>query len=117
MLPQSCSTYQSFEPSAPLHSQWDDEERVDLLAVEDDKPLDETVGGAADVDAVEVAAGGEKAGAAVVHYPRDEKVGAGFGHLAVERQDAGRADQVPIAVRLEDEDAAQGCHPVHQHAT
>lgn len=47
--------------------QRDHQERVDLLAVKDDGALDKAVGAGADIDAVEIAAGGEELAVAVMH--------------------------------------------------
>src|ERR1700690_4099238 len=77
-------------------SQRDDEQRIDLPAVEDDEALDEAEGSAAHIDAVKIAAGGEEAHSAVMHDPRDEDIGARLGHLAIDRQDTGWADEATV---------------------
>src|SRR5229473_2795842 len=98
------------------NSQRDHQERIDLLAVEDDEALDKAVRGLRDIDAVEIAAGGEQLRFAIVHDPHREEVGARLGDAAFGPVDAGRSDDVAIAVRLEDVGAAH-CHdPVDQHA-
>ena len=96
--------------------QRDDEQRVDLWAVEHDGALDEAERGAADVDAVEVAAGGEQAGFAVMHDADREEVRPRLGDPVRHPVDAHRPEHVPIAVRLEHQDAPQRRHPVDQHA-
>jgi len=50
---------QSGVPTPIFSSQRDHQQGVDLLAVEHDEALDETIGLARHVDAVEIAAGGK----------------------------------------------------------
>src|SRR5882762_859942 len=97
-------------------SQRDHQEGVDLLAVEDDEALDETVRRLRDVDAVEIAAGREQLAVAIVHDPHREEVGARLGYAAFDPVDAGRADDMAIAVRLEDAGAPHRHDPIEQHA-
>src|SRR5258708_6009480 len=77
-------------------SQRDHQERVDLLAVEDDEALDKAMRGLRDIDAVEVATGREELAVAIVHDPYREEVGARRGDAAFDPVDAGRADDMAI---------------------
>src|SRR5713101_7352110 len=74
---------------------------VDLLAVEDDEALDEAIGLARHVDAVEIAAGRKEAHLAVMHDPHGNEIRMRRGHRRVDLLDPDRADDVAVAVRLE----------------
>src|SRR5580700_1670782 len=92
------------------------QEGVDLLAVEDDEALDKAKRRAAHIDAVEIAAGGEEARLAVMHDAGGEKVRARFGDAVFHDAEPGRADDVAIAVRLEDVGPPHRHDAIDQHA-
>src|SRR5439155_12947479 len=76
---------------SPATNDWrlkrDHQQRVDLLAVEDDGALDEAERGGSDIDAVEVAAGGEELAVAIMHDAHGEEVAAGLGDPAFDPVD------------------------------
>src|ERR1700674_1572052 len=82
-------------------SQWEDQERVDLLAVKDHEALDEAERGLRHGDAVEIAAGGEELAVAIVHDAHGKKIRPRLGDPVHHPVDAGRTDEVAVAVRLE----------------
>ena len=96
--------------------QWDDQQGVDLLAVEDDEALDEAIGPARHVDAIEIAASGEEAHLAVVHDAHGDEVRVRLGYRRVDLLDADRADDMTVAVGLENVGAPECGDPVDQHA-
>src|SRR5262249_59294093 len=96
--------------------QRDDQERVDLLAVEDDEAFDKAIGLAGQIDAVEIAAGGKEAHLAVMHDAHCDKVRMCLRHRRIDSLDADRADDVAVAVRLRDICAAWRPHPGKQPA-
>src|SRR6516225_12077071 len=96
--------------------QGDDQQRVDLLAVEDDEALDKAVGLAGQVDAVEIAPGGKEAHLAVMHDPHGDKIRMRLRHRRIDALDADWADDVAVAVRLENIGAPECGHPINQHA-
>src|SRR5262249_56743407 len=79
--------------------QWDNQQRVDLLAVEDDEALDKAIGLAGQIDAVEIAAGRKEAHLAVMHDAHGDKVRMCLRHRRIDPLDADRADDVAVAVR------------------
>ena len=101
---------------ADLDLQRDDQEGVDLLAVEDDEALDKTIGLAGQVDAVEIAAGGKEAHLAIVHDAYRKKVRMCLRYRRVDPLDADWADDVAVAMRFEDVGAPECGHPIDQHA-
>src|SRR5262249_54472067 len=96
--------------------QWDDQQGVDLLAVEDNEALDKAIGFAGEINAVEIAAGGKEAHFAVMHDPHGDKIGMCLRHRHIDPLDADRADDVAVAVRLENIGAPGGGHPGGPHA-
>jgi hypothetical protein len=89
-------------------SKRDDQQRVDLLTVGDDEALDEAVGLARQVDAVEMASRDEEAHLAMVDDRRDRnEVRAHLRDAVGDRVHPDRADDMTITVRFEDLDAAQ----------
>src|SRR6516162_9544045 len=74
--------------------QWDDQQRVDLLAVEDDQALDKAIGFAGEINSVEIAADGKEAHLAVMHDPHGDKIGMCLRHRYIDPLDADRADDV-----------------------
>src|SRR5436309_1717356 len=76
--------------------QRDHQQGVDFLAVEDDEALDEAIGSARYVDAVEIAAGGKEAHLAVMHDPHGNKIRMRLRHRRVDMLDADRADDVAV---------------------
>src|SRR6516165_7555222 len=95
--------------------QGDNQQRVDLLAVEDDEALDKAVGLAGQVDAVEIAPGGKEAHLAVMHDPHGDKIRMRLRHRRIDALDADWADDVAVAVRLENIGAPECRHPIDQH--
>src|SRR5215471_15519753 len=104
------------DPRPTSISQWDNQQCVDLLAVEDDEALDKAIGLAGQIDAVEIAAGGKKAHLAVMHDAHGDKVRMRLRHRRIDPLDADRADDVAVAMRLEDIGAPECRHPIDQHA-
>src|SRR5947208_1266414 len=97
-------------------SQGEDEERVDLAAVEDDKALDKAERHLYDGDLVEIAAGREELAVAVVHDAHRETSDEGLGTAIRDAADLRRADDMAIAVRLEDVGLAHRHDAIGQHA-
>src|SRR6266513_3551119 len=95
---------------------WEHQKRVDLAAVEDDKALDKAERHLCDGDLVEIAAGREELAVAVVHDAHGEKIGAGLGNAIRDAADLRRADDMAIAVRLEDVGLAHRHDAIGQHA-
>ena len=92
--------------------QWDDQQGVDLLAVEDDEALDKAIGFAGEINSVEIAAGGKEAHLAVMHDPHGDKIGMCLRHRHIDPLDADRADDVTVAMRFEDIGSPECGHPV-----
>src|SRR3954447_2404574 len=102
-----------FITAAP--SQRNHQQRVDLLAIEHYGAFEELEFRPGNVDAVEITAGGKKAAVTAVHDAHGEKIGARLNDPALDAIDAGRADEMAIAVRLVYQHAAR-CHdPVDRH--
>src|SRR2546423_5841526 len=99
-----------------VESEREHQKRVDLAAVEDDKALDKAERHLCDGDLVEIAAGREELAVAVVHDAHREKIGAGLGTAIRDAADLRRADDMAIAVRLEDVCPSPPHDAVRQHA-
>jgi len=91
-------------------------EGVDLAAVEDDEALDKAKRRLTHRDLVEIAAGREKLAIAVMHDAHGEKIAARLGDPVGDPADLRRADDMAIAVRLEDVGLAHRHDAVGQHA-
>src|ERR1051325_8107217 len=83
-------------------SQRDDQQGIDLLAVEDDEAFDKAERRGAHMDPVYIAAGGEQTGVAVKQNAQAETMGAHLSYATLSFAEPGRAEDVAVAVRFID---------------